>query len=314
MRTAGSPERIVIALGGNALEGAPGNVADQAAAARRALAGLRPILGASHVLVSHGNGPQVGTLMLRVEAAVEGYDLPPLPLDVCVADTIGGLGYMLARELRGVFSDASRPRDVAALITTTLVSALERAPRKAIGPRCSPSDVPRLRSRGWELREDEQGRVRRVVPSPQPIRILEIEVIRQLYESGVVLVAGGGGGVPVMEGAAGALIGVEAVVDKDLVAALMAIELKADLLMILTDIEQAYAAFGTPEQRPLSKIDVAALRALLVAGAFGEGSMSPKVEAACRFVEAGGPRAVICHLDRATDGAAGIAGTQVVAA
>lgn len=309
----GRPDRVVIALGGNALEGVPGDVAAQTLAARRALDGLRPLLAARHVLISHGNGPQVGTLMLRSEAAVEGYDLPALPLDTCVADTIGGLGYMLARELRSVLATGGRTRPVVGLITTTLVGALSDAPRKAIGPKCRRDDIPRLLARGWELREDG-GRVRRVVPSPQPVEVLEIDVIRQLFEAGVVLVAGGGGGVPVVIQPDGSLAGVEAVVDKDLVASLIAIEVRAELLLILTDVEQAFTGYGTPDQRALSRIGVGSLRRMLAAGAFGEGSMAPKVEAACGFVEAGGSRAVICHLDQAPLGAAGQAGTQVVAA
>lgn len=314
MNAGGPPKRIVIALGGNALEGAPGNVADQTHAARRALESLRPILQAPHVLISHGNGPQVGTLMLRAEAAVAGYDLPVLPLDTCVADTIGGLGYMLGRELRSVLKSEAAPREVAALITTTLVGALEHAPRKPIGPQCSKDELPAMSARGWELREDERGRIRRVVPSPEPLGILESGVICQLFEAGVVLVAGGGGGVPVRIDEDGSYVGVEAVVDKDLIAAIIAIELRADLLMILTDVDQAYAGYGTPSQRPLATLKVGELRSFLDAGAFGEGSMAPKVLAACRFVEAGGPRAVICHLERATQGAAGTTGTQVVAA
>jgi len=308
------PGRIVIALGGNALEGAPGDVHAQAAAARRAFIGLSPLLDAPHLLITHGNGPQVGNLLLRVEAPIEGHWLPPLPLDTCVADTIGGLGYLLTRELRSVLGSGRSQRPVAAIITTTVVGSLDGAPRKPIGSTWQPQDRAMLESRGWEVREDVTGALRRVVPSPSPVDILEIDVIRQLFDAGVAVVAGGGGGVPVRWADEGFWVGVEAVVDKDLVAAILAAEVEAELLMILTDVEQAYVGFRSSEERPLGDIGVRHLRALHAGGAFGEGSMAPKVEAACRFVESGGGRAVICHLDRALQGIAGTSGTQVTAA
>lgn len=314
MRSSVPPERVVVALGGNALEGDPGDVRAQAAAARRALASLDDILQAPHLLLSHGNGPQVGALLLRGEAVVEGQSLPALPLDICVADTIGGLGYMIGRELRGALAASGLQRSVAALVTTTVVGPPGPAPRKAIGPAWASSEEARLRARGWELREDRRGGLRRLVASPTPIRVLEIDVIRHLFEIGVVLVAGGGGGVPVIETEGGAFVGVEAVVDKDLVAAYIATQVDANLLMILTDIENAYMHYGSDAQAPIEDIEVRELRALLEEGAFGEGSMAPKVEAACRFVETAGGRSVICHLGQARAGAAGTAGTQVHAA
>lgn len=312
MTSAGS-DRIVVALGGNALEGSPGDVREQAEGARRAFAGLAPLFDARHVLITHGNGPQVGNLLLRVEARTEGVPLPPLPLDTCVADTIGGLGYLLARELRSVLAEAGSDRSVAAMITTTVVGSLTEAPRKPIGSAWRADERERLEARGWEMREDARGALRRVVPSPEPIQILEIDVVRELFDAGIAVIAGGGGGVPVRRSPGGRWEGVEAVVDKDLVAARLATGLRADILMILTDVENACVGYRTPDQRPLARVDVRELRALRVAGAFGEGSMAPKVEAACRFVESGGARAVICHLDRALDGIAGTSGTQVTA-
>lgn len=305
-------ERVVVALGGNALESAPGDVVGQADAARRAFRALAPVLASPHLLVTHGNGPQVGNLLLRSEARTEGVPLPPLPLDTCVADTVGGLGYLLSRELRTVLAESGPTREVVALVTSTLVGDIATAPRKAIGGRWPVAGSDELRRKGWELREVGEDAVRRLVPSPDPLEVLEAGIITRLFDEGVAVIAGGGGGVPVQRAADGSLLGAEAVVDKDLVSALLANRVRADLLMILTDVDRAYTGFGTPEVAPIDEITITDARALLAAGAFGEGSMAPKVEAACRFVEGGGRRAVICHLDAAADASAGRAGTQVI--
>lgn len=312
MRT-DAPGRVVVALGGNALESAPGDVFGQAEAARRAFAALAPVLTARHLLITHGNGPQVGNLLLRSEAKTQGVPLPPLPLDTCVADTVGGLGYLLGRELRSELEHVGHARDVAVIVTSTLVGDTDGARRKPIGGRWSLAEADALTARGWEVRDMGDGTVRRVVPSPDPIEVLEAPIVARLFDDGVAVIAGGGGGVPVRRGADGALEGAEAVVDKDLVSALLAIRVSAELLMILTDVPRVYVGFGTPEQAPIERIGSREARDLIARGAFGEGSMAPKVEAACRFVDGGGSRAVICHLDDAAAGLAGTGGTQVVA-
>jgi len=308
-------DRLVVALGGNALEGADGCVQDQAIAVRRALEQLMPvIIRTPHVLISHGNGPQVGNLLLRSEATSKAGVLPPLPLDTCVADTIGGLGYLVSRELRSALAQHSSERDVVALITTTRVSVREGSPRKPIGQVYPDDKAAELAPLGWTTMRLPRGGVRRTVPSPPPEAVLESESLRMLYDAGVIVIAGGGGGVPVSRTkATPGWVGVEAVVDKDLVSGLLAAGLGADLLLILTDVDSVCLDFGSESQRPIHRMDVEEARRHLEDQAFGEGSMAPKVEAACRFVESGGKRAVICHLDAALSGLRGEAGTQVLA-
>lgn len=305
---------VVVALGGNALSSPAersNGVSGQIDAAARALDALTDtICQHRSVLISHGNGPQVGNLLLRSELSAEAGLLPPLPLDTCVADTAGGMGYLLAREARNALTRVGIDRPVLATITTVLVEDLYGAPQKPIGQVFPREHRRELVARGWLLHECEGG-LRRVVPSPHPLQVLETDALRVLFEQGVLLIAGGGGGVAVSS-SSGVLVGVEAVVDKDLTASLIARSLRASILVILTNVEGVFEHYGTSAQALKASLTVTEARELLARGVFGEGSMLPKVAAACDFVADGGHRALICHLDDTAAAMRGMAGTTIV--
>lgn len=295
--------RIVIALGGNALlpRGAPLDLATQQASAREAAAALAPALAEHRVVLTHGNGPQVG--MLALQAAAQG---DAIPLDVLVAESEGMIGYVLESELERVTDLA-----VLTVLTRTLVDAGDPAfgrPTKPIGPRYPDTDATRrwAAERGWELASDGD-ELRRVVASPEPKAVRNHGLIRELSDRGVVVVCGGGGGIPIVEDATGTR-GVEAVVDKDLTSALLAAAIEADLFVMLTDVDGVFDDWGGPSPRLIERATPDELRARQ----FPPGSMGPKVEAACRFVEATGNRAAIGSLVAAARVAAGTAGTSVV--
>jgi carbamate kinase len=297
----------VVALGGNALlrRGEPAEASHQQANVRTAAASLA-VLGETHrLVVTHGNGPQVGLLALQAEAYD---DVRPYPLDVLGAETEGMIGYLLDQALLNVLPEGSR---VATLLTQTVVDPADPAfavPSKPIGPVYEPAEGERLaRERGWTVRPDGPY-VRRVVASPQPADIVEIETIRLLLDAGVLVVCAGGGGIPVTSSGAG-LAGVEAVVDKDLSAALLAEKIGADFLLMLTDVPEVQAGWGTPEARSIRLASPQELRGM----DFAAGSMGPKVEAACRFAERTGGRAGIGRLDQAAAILRGEAGTIVAA-
>jgi carbamate kinase len=265
---------------------------------------LAAIAAEHDVLVTHGNGPQVG--LLALESAADPALSVPYPLDTLGAETQGMIGYWLVRSLGGVLPE----RQVVALLTQTLVSADDpafAAPTKFVGPVYPQSQADRLGAdRGWLMRPDGNA-WRRVVPSPEPRDVVELAVIRRLLADHVVVVAAGGGGVPVVREPSGVLRGVEAVVDKDLTAARLAIALEADVLLLLTDVPAVFTDFGTPQARPMSE----ASPAMLAGMTFPAGSMGPKIEAARRFVTAGGGRAAIGALDAADGLLRGVAGTQI---
>ncbi|MCK8678916.1 carbamate kinase [Streptomyces lichenis] len=298
--------RIVVALGGNALlrRGQSPDAAVQLANVRTAVAALAPLAHRHELVVTHGNGPQVG--LLALESAADRSLTGPYPLDVLGAETQGMIGYWLLQ----AFQNALPDRQVCALLNQTLVSAADPAfaePTKFVGPVYGEEEARRLAAeRGWTVRRDGE-HWRRVVPSPTPRRVVETRLIRLLLTSGAVAVCAGGGGVPVVRDEAGRLTGVEAVVDKDLTAALLAEALDADALLLLTDVPQVVKGYGTPGAEPIGHTTPARLRA----ERFPAGSMGPKVDAACRFVELTGGLAAIGAL---TDAAAlldGTAGTLV---
>jgi carbamate kinase len=298
--------RLVIALGGNALlkRGEPLDALVQHRNVRAAARALAPVAREHQVILTHGNGPQVGLLALQSEAYRE---VRPYPLDVLGAQTQGMIGYMIEDELRDELGGA---REIATLLTQVIVDGDDPAfgnPSKPVGPVYEESQAKSLaRERGWAVAPD--GRYwRRVVPSPEPVRILGIGAIRLLVEAGVVVICAGGGGVPVVKDEIGGLRGVEAVIDKDLSAALLARELCADALLMLTDVDAVYEAWGTPSQRPIRAATPQRLRQM----SFAAGSMGPKVEAACRFVESGGGFAAIGALAAVAAVVRGDAGTRV---
>ena len=301
--------RVVIALGGNALlkRGEPMTAEAQRQNVRSAAPALAAVAREHALLLSHGNGPQVGLLALQ-GAAYE--DVEPYPLDVLGAQTEGMIGYVLEQELGNVL-----PFEVpfATLLTMIEVDPADPAftdPTKFVGPIYDKAQADSLAAeKGWTFKADGE-HWRRVVPSPEPKRIFEIRPIRWLLEKNAVVICAGGGGVPTMydPDADRTLIGVEAVIDKDLASELLAREVEADAFVMVTDVDGVYVDWGTPEQRRLEQTTPEQLRAL----DFAAGSMGPKVEAAARFVEKTGKRAVIGGLDQIVEIVAGSAGTQVV--
>jgi carbamate kinase len=297
---------VVLTLGGNALlkRGEPARAATQKANVRDAAVAIAALDHETRLVVTHGNGPQVGLLALQAEAY---HDVEPYPLDVLGAETEGMIGYLLDQALLNELPPGSR---VATLLTQTVVDPADHAfsdPSKPIGPIYPPDEGRRLAAeRGWQVKPDGP-HVRRVVPSPQPADIVETETIRLLLDAGVLVVCAGGGGIPVIAAPSGGLAGVEAVVDKDLAAALLAEQLGADALLMLTDVDAVQLGWGTASARALRAARPSDLRQL----DFASGSMGPKVEAACRFVERTGGRAGIGRLDQAAAILAGEAGTTV---
>ena len=304
---------IVVALGGNAITraGDEGTVVEDIANLKRSLASVvRLVERGYRVVLTHGNGPQVGNQMLRVELSRG--KVPDLPLDIVVADLQGGLGYMIERVLRNLLRAVGIEIPVCALLTQVEVDRDDPAfdnPEKFVGPVFSREEIDSLVSEfGWLVREDVGRGWRRVVPSPRPIGIVEAELVRKLVEWGALTIVTGGGGIPVTRSADRTLSGVEAVIDKDLAAAEVGRVIEASDLFILTSVEHVMVGFGTPEQRPLRYLDVQQVKELIEQGEFAAGSMLPKMEAACRFLESGGSRVLVTDvfaLDAALDGHTG---------
>jgi carbamate kinase len=299
--------RLVVAVGGNALleRGESPEAEIQQAHALLAVRALAPLADDHDLVITHGNGPQVG--MLAVESARDPALSRPFPFDVLGAQTQGMIGYFFLQ----AFENALPGREVVSLVCQTLVAADDPAfadPTKFVGSVYAEDEARRLADRwGWDVRPDGD-RWRRVVPSPEPVEVVELPTVRTLLGDGAVIVCEGGGGIPVVRDADGRLHGVEAVIDKDLTASLLARELAADSLVLLTDVPAVLSGFGTPDARPIRRTTVGGLRA----GSFPAGSMAPKVEAACRFVEETGRTAVIGRLADAGDVLARRAGTEIV--
>jgi carbamate kinase len=295
----------VVALGGNALmrPGERGTAAEQLANLRRAVAALQPLLEEPGLVITHGNGPQVGNELLRQERAAE--EAPPLPLWLAVAQTQAEIGALIAAELRPALGD----RDAVCVVTHVRVAADDPAfdrPTKPIGPFYSAAEAERLeRERGWAMAADASRGHRRVVPSPLPLEIVELEAIRQLADGGAIAVACGGGGVPVVR-RGDRLVGVDAVIDKDRASALLANGLGAERLVVLTEVPAVYRDFGTPEQEEIPTLPRDEAEKLLPH--LAEGSMRPKVESALAFAG----ETLITNFDSLTDALAGHAGTRVL--
>ena len=312
-----SEKRAVIAIGGNALSpaGGPAEIATQFRHTRESLG---PILEfAKHgwkMAIVHGNGPQVGDALLRNEKARSVVD--ELPLGVLVAGTAGWIGYMIQQSLENALAREGIKRRVVTIINQVLVDPDQpqtREPRKLVG-RTVDAEVGRdLLAEGVALRAGKDGGLRRIVASPEPLEVIEADTARELVNRGTIVIACGGGGTPVYSHPALGLEGLDAVVDKDRVAALLAHEIKASLLLILTNVEGVYRGFGTPQQELIRHMTPEEGRALLAAEDLGEGSMVPKLEAAIQFVEEGGRRSIIAELHRGAEALSGSAGTTVEA-
>jgi carbamate kinase len=307
---------LVAAIGGNALKSDEGTGAasEWFAALAQSLPPLVDLLAAGHrLVVTHGNGPQVGEELLRMEIAK--LIMPALTLDLCVAETEGSLGYAIQQVLGNLCRQRGLPARVAAVVCQVVVDGDDPAfasPTKPIGTFYKKAQAQRLaREYGWQVAEDAGRGWRRVVPSPRPVRVVEAPLVQALVASGMVPIAVGGGGIPVIETDDG-MRGVEAVIEKDLASVVLARELGADEVFFLTDVDRVALGWGTPRQRFLDTLSVGEARRLLAAGEFPPGSMGPKVEAAAEFVEKGGGTAVITSLEHIAAAAAGTAGTRFV--
>ena len=311
------PETAVIALGGNALapSGARSTITDQFRHTRMSLGPIVDLaMDGWNICIVHGNGPQVGDELIRNELARA--EVSPLPLGVLVAATAGWIGYMVQQSLENALRRAGSNREVATVITQVHVAPDDPAlfaPTKFIGHEMPEARARELELDGMTVKQDARGRWRRVVGSPKPVAIHEIEVIRRLVTAGTVVIACGGGGAPVYDDPTLGWEGVDAVVDKDLAAAVLARDLRASLLVILTDVDAVYVDYGLPTQRALRKLTADEAEQLDSAGLLGEGSMGPKVRAATDFVRCTQGRAIITELRLGREAVRGEAGTTITA-
>jgi carbamate kinase len=290
----------VLAFGGNALSRAdePATIANQFRRARESMASVVMLASEGwRIVIVHGNGPQVGDSLLRNEVARRVVE--PLPLGVLVAETAGWIGYMLQQSLQNALAAGRVQREVVTLVTQTLVDRFDPAlgtPTKPIGQPLTDDEAARLRESGRAVARDGAGAWRRMTTSPMPLAVVELPVVRRLLEQNTIVIAAGGGGPPVYHDPILGLEGVDAVVDKDRVSAVLARQLEADVLMILTNVDAVYERWGTPSARPIRRMTVTRADAMIAEGAFDAGGMRPKVEAAAGFARSGNGRAIIAHL------------------
>ncbi len=306
---------VIVALGGNALAPAAENVTvfDQFRHTRESLSSLIELAREGwHIVIVHGNGPQVGDELLRNELAAD--VLPELPLGVLVAATAGWIGYMIQQSLENGLRSAGVARQVVTLITQVLVdpdAPESKQPAKFIGRALKAEQAERLRAAGWEVKEDKKGIFRRVVPSPVPLEIVERDMIRRLVEDGVIVIAAGGGGVPAYRHPTLGLEGFDAVVDKDLAASLLGCAIGASTLLMLTDVDAVYRGYGTERAQRIDHLSSHEAAAILETDELGRGSMWPKVKAAVRFLQEGGEHVYIAQLDQGLAALEGRAGTRI---
>jgi carbamate kinase len=315
-RTAAPHPPTLIAMGGNSLldPGQPPTVANQFAVTMRAVVPIAELIArGEHLVLTHGNGPQVGFMQLRVELSKS--QIHEVPLDSLVADSQGAIGYMIQRDLREELRRRSVAAEVVSVVTEVEVDPHDRAfaePTKPIGQFYSAEDAARLRAeRGWDMVEDSHRGWRRVVPSPSPISIVQLDTIRRLVEAGVTTIACGGGGIPVTRDDAGHVRGLEAVIDKDRASALLAAALGVKRMVVTTGVDAIYRDYLTDRRAPMREASVGELRAMLASRQFPPGSMGPKVEAALWFLEHGGDEVVICHPEALLDAFDRGAGTHI---
>ncbi len=309
-------DRVLIAIGGNAIHPThrPGTVEQQIEFAVKTGNALLPVLESDRqLIITHGNGPVVGKILMRQVLARK--TVPPMTMDVCVAHSQGGIAYLLMQNLENALRRAGNDRHVVCLLTQVEIDPADPAfnnPSKPVGFFYSETDARDIEKKlGWTMHEDAGRGWRYVVPSPKPKHIVDISLIDTLVKSGAVVIAGGGGGIPVVRNSDGTRHGVEAVIDKDLSSALMANVLGIETLMILTAVDKVYLNFGKANQQALSDISLSKLETLQQQGEFADGSMGPKVEAAIEFLKGGGKRAIIAHLDDAVEALDGNCGTQI---
>lgn len=310
------PHRLLIAIGGNAThpENISGTSDEQKDVARHTAEALLPLAEIDNeLIITHGNGPVVGKIMMRQMLTME--RIPPMSMDICVAHSQGGIGYLLMQAMENALRRWGNPRHAASLLTQVEVDEDDPAfdaPTKFVGPFFSEEEAQRISEElGWAMKEDSGRGWRHVVPSPAPKHICDISLVEELAGRGTIVIAGGGGGIPVVRDDNGVRRGLPAVIDKDLMSAHMANVLGIEHLLILTAVERVSINFGKADQRELDDVTLDELRAYRDAAHFPPGSMGPKIDAAIRFLEGGGRRAIIGHLDKAVAALRGESGTHV---
>ncbi len=308
----------VVALGGNSItrETEEGNIAQQFANTRRSLLGVLALIKQGYcVAITHGNGPQIGNAMIRVEETR--HLVPPLPLGIMVADLQGGMGYMIQQTMQNKLHLAGIQREVVTILTQVVVDKNDPSilnPTKFVGPMLKNEDVERaVRERGWVVKEDPGRGYRRVVPSPTPLAIVERQTIKRMVEEGAILICAGGGGIPVYKEEDGRWEGVDAVIDKDLASAILARDIGAEELFILTAVDKVALNFRQENEVQLDDLTVSEARGHLEAGQFPAGSMGPKIQAAINFIEGGGKVVWITSIEKMTEAIGGRMGTRIVA-
>lgn len=311
--------RLVIALGGNAIipAGRKGTYEEQVDLTSRTMDQVAELAGeGNQIVLTHGNGPIVGNIVLRNDAGLSVHGIPPMPLYVCGADSQGGIGFMIQQALQNSLRARGLHRPVAAVVTQVTVDRDDpafRKPTKPIGPFYDEARAAQMRREyGWTIVEDAGRGWRRVVPSPQPREVVEWEAIQALIEKGAIAIAVGGGGVPVTRDADGDLVGVDAVIDKDRASALLAGLIGADALAIITSVDRVYLRFGRPDAEALDVLPAGRAAELLAAGEFPAGSMGPKIESALAFLGGGGREVVITDPESLHRALHGRAGTRIV--
>lgn len=309
---------VVVSLGGNAIlpAGKSGTIDEQFNVTRETMLQVVDLIRRTRVVITHGNGPIVGNILIRNEAARA--QIPPMPLDVCGADSQGGLGYMIQQTLQNLLREGGLRNQVATVISQVVVDADDprfKNPTKPIGPFYSESEAREMEAtKGWRMVADAGRGWRRVVASPMPRRIVEMPAIRSLFDAGHVVIAVGGGGIPVVEDEGGRLRGVEAVIDKDLASVVLALELKAEMLVIVTAVDQVAIDFGKPTQRWIDRMSLREAILHLNEGQFPPGSMGPKIEAAVWFLKTGGQDVCITSPGKIAAALEGKAGTWITTA
>jgi len=306
--------KVVLAVGGNALlrPGDKGTVEEQMLRARQTAENIYPLFEKFKVVVTHGNGPQVGAILLQNETAKD--VVPPMPLDICGAMSQGEIGYMLEQSFQNVLEEKGINKDIVTVLTRVIVDENDPAfenPTKPIGPFYTEEEAKRLaKEKGWHIIEDSGRGWRRVVPSPKPLEIVEKDVIDELLSKGFIAIAVGGGGIPVIRKGK-KLVGVEGVIDKDLASAVLAKDIKADRLIILTSVEKVYLNFGTPQQRGIEEMSVQEAKKYMHEGHFKKGSMYPKILASTIYLENGGKEVLITSPEKVQDALDGRTGTWI---
>ena len=312
------PNRLLVAIGGNAThpENIEGTSKEQEEIAKATASALLPLmLSENELVITHGNGPVVGKILMR--QALTRQKIAPMSLDICVAHSQGGIAYLLLQALENALRDANNERHVACLLTQVEVDPDDPAfdnPSKPIGAFYSEEEAKKIESElGWEMREDSGRGWRHVVPSPKPRHVCDISLVQVLARRGTVVIAGGGGGIPVIRKQRGVRHGVRAVIDKDLTSAHMANVLGIPILMILTSVPQVFINFGSKNQKALHTVSLREIKKFHKEGQFPPGSMGPKIEATIRFLEGGGEKVIISHLEDAIAALSGETGTHISA-